>query len=259
MTRRTRKTAIVALAAIGWWVLSCKDIPAPEEGILSLSPVQLPSPGLVVGDTMRDSTGVAAPLRVVAYGVSGDTVAAPSLKFVIIDTFVVQGAHLTGAYLVGDKEGKTVRVIGSTEAIQTQPVSVKVTLRPDTLVAADSIVHHRTYGVLDTVYSDLNAIVRNNGATAAGVEMIRVDYAIEKQPPGANGASTIALVTGRSSNTLSSRDTTDGSGMATRTARLVASLKTTTGTDTALISATASYAGKVLGRVLYTLIYTSVP
>jgi len=254
-----RKTAVVALAAIGWWALSCKDIPAPEEGILSLSPVQLPSPGLVVGDTMRDSTGVAAPLRVVAYGVSGDTVAAPSLKFVVIDTFAVPGAHLAGAYLVGDKEGTTVHVIGSTEAIQTQPVPVKVTLRPDTLVATDSTVFHRTYSLLDTVYVALDATVSHTAATPTGVEAIRVDYAIEQQPPGVNGASTVALVLASRSNTLSSRDTTDASGIASRAARLAAPLKTTTGTDTALISATASYAGKVLGRVLYTLIYTSVP
>ena len=88
--RRGHAAALAMLVAT--LVVSCRDIPAPESGIFSISPLMLPSPAIVVGDTMRDSLGAVAPLRVVAYGVDGDSVTPqPTPTFVVLDT----GARLT--------------------------------------------------------------------------------------------------------------------------------------------------------------------
>lgn len=103
---RMRKTIAAVLAAAAWWVVSCRDVPAPEGGVFAISALLLPSPGLVAGDTLRDSTGLASPLRVVAFDVAGDTVQNAVTMFVVLDT----GAHLSGALLVGDSVGRTVRV-----------------------------------------------------------------------------------------------------------------------------------------------------
>ena len=251
-----RKAVVLGFGAVAWWLVSCRDVPAPEGGILSLSPVQLPSPGLVAGDTMRDSTGIVAPLRVVAYDVKGDTVRNAVLTFVVIDT--APGAHLSGAFLIGDKAGTTVRVIGSSEVIQTQPASVKVTLSPDTMVASDSVVHRRAYSLLagDTVVdANLATTVLHRVTPPTGVEAVVVRYVIEQAPTGINGARTVFLLNGAAE---SNRDTSDAAGKATRTTRLRVAAKNMFATDTALITATASYAGRTIGRVLFTLIYTNV-
>ena len=88
--RSARKVIAVTFGAVGWWLVSCRDVPAPEGGVASLAPLRLPSPGVVAGDTMRDSVGLAAPLTVVAYAVNGDTLKNITASFVALDT----GAHV---------------------------------------------------------------------------------------------------------------------------------------------------------------------
>jgi len=166
------------------------------------------------------------------------------------------GAHVSGVWLIGDSVGKTVRVIGSAAALQTQPVSVKITTSPDTMVPADSTLHRKTYSLItgDTVVNtaDLATIVRHKPAT--GVEAIVVKYSILRAPGGnpAKGP-TLLLLNG---STPSNRDTSDASGRAARTARLRLLAKDTVAVDTAIVSATSSYRGRTLGLVTFVLVFT---
>lgn len=249
-----RGLAAAVLALAGG---ACLDIPAPEGGVQAISALLLPSPGLVAGDTLRDSLGVAAPLRVVAYGIGGDTLdPQPPATFVVLDT----GARLEGGhYLVGETAGTTVRVVGTVLPLQTQPATVKVTLSPDTLVAADSTVHRKNYTLLagDTVVTsaELNVIVRHLDTTPSGVEAVIVRYAIDQAPAGEpDRGPAVVLV---NVNRASSRDTTDNGGRASRAARLRLAALSTFATDTAIVTATASYRGITLGTVQFTIIYTN--
>jgi hypothetical protein len=240
---RARRLGIAA-AAIAWWLVSCRELGTPQGGVASVSRVLLPSPGLVAGDTMRDSTGLVAPLRVVAFGANGDTVANAATTFVAIDT----GAHFAGALMIGDNDGRAVRVVGSVEGLQTRPETVKVTVSPDTLVPADSTRHFKTYTVLgDTVVAstELSTVVQHTGG--ASVQAVIVRYALEANPPGAQQT----LVNG---NTASDRDTTDANGRASRTLRIQRAKKVTGQGDTTTVSATASYKGRLIGRVLFMFI-----
>jgi hypothetical protein len=256
---RARKAIAAVLGATAWWLVSCRELPAPEGGILSISPLLLPSPGLVAGDTMRDSLGFAAPLRVIAYSASGDTLSGVTATFITLDA----GAHLEqgGPLLVGDEVGKTVRIVGSLAALQTKPESVKVTLSPDTLVAADSILHHMTYTLVggDTVVNtgDLTTIVQHVGATTSGVPAVIVRYVIDKAPAGDPAKGPTLLLMSRTIQ--SSRDTTDANGRAARSARLRLAPLAAFEADTALVSATASYRGRTIGVVQFTLVFTSNP
>ena len=251
--RSARKVIAITFGAVAWWLVSCRDVPAPEGGVASLAPLRLPSPGVVAGDTMRDSVGLAAPLTVVAYAVNGDTLKNVTASFVALDT----GAHISGVWLIGDSVGKTVRVIGSAAALQTQPVSVKITASPDTMVPADSTLHHpKTYSLNtgDTIVNtaDLATIVRHRPAT--GVEAVVVRYSILRAPGGdpAKGP-TLLLLNG---STPSNRDTSDANGRAARTARLRLLAKDTVAVDTAIVSATSSYRGRTLGLVTFVLVFT---
>lgn len=235
----------IAAGAVAWWLVSCRELGSPAGGVASVSRVVLPSPSVVVGDTLRDSTGVVAPMRVIAFGAHGDTIANPPTTFVVLDT----GAHLAGSLLIGDKEGRTVRVVGTVAGLQTRPESVKVTLSPDTLVATDSIFQQKTYTAIgDTVVAsaELRTTVSHTGG--AGVAGVVVRYALERQPPGAQQR----LLNGKVS---SDRDTTDAQGHASRTLQIQRARKVTGQGDTTEVSATASYKGRRLGRVMFFLIF----
>lgn len=250
-----RRVVGIAVGAAAWWMASCSDIPAPEDGILSVSPLLLPSPGLVAGDTMRDSTGVAAPLRLIAYALDGQPLdPQPTPTFIVLDTT----AHLAGALLIGDDAGTIARVVGALGTLQTRPVEVKVTVSPDTLVASDSIVHRKTYALLagDSVSNspDLSVIVRHLGVDPKVVEAVIVNYTIDKSPPSRGQGPALVLLNG---NVASDRDTTDASGKAARVARLRLLALSTFEVDTALVSATASYRGRTIGTVQFTIIYSN--
>lgn len=240
-----------AAATLGWYLVSCTEVPSPDNGVASLSRVQRPSPGLVVGDTMRDSTGVVAPLRVIAYGLDDEPLATqPSASFVTLNG----NAHLAGSLLIGDTVG-TVRIVGIVGSLQTNVDTVPVTLRPDTLVESDSIVHRVKYTAgSDTVArsAELGTIVQHLAPTS-GVQAVVVKYSITKAPQGTT-TPTAALV---NFNSLSDRDTSDATGRASRAARLrLSALNSTSTSDTVMVNATATYRGKTLGVVTFTVVFT---
>lgn len=244
-----------ALVLVTWSMPGCRDIPAPPGGVQALGPVLLPSPGVVAGDTMRDSAGVVAPLALTAFAVNGDTIRNVPATFVALDT----GAHLAGALLLGDRAGLSVRVVGSAEGLQTQPATVKVTLSPDTLVGIDSGVYRVRYSLIagDTIATSPDLVAKamhREGAASSNVEAVVVRYTIERAPAAAGGRGPSLVLLGGSG--ASSRDTTDAGGAARR-ARLRLLALQTFASDTAVVSATASYRGRNLGTVTFTVIFTN--
>lgn len=243
----TRLAAVVALVTVA----ACIDLGGPSGGAFSITPLLLPSPGMVVGDTMRDSTGAVAPLRVVAFNASGDTLASTA-TFITMDT----NAHLAGGqFLVGDFVGGA-RVIGQVGSLQTLPETVKVTLSPDTLLAIDSIRHVRTYSALsgDTLVASADLTTRvahRDGTTLSDVDAVIVRYSIVSAPPGLGAIPTVRLM---NASVPSGRDTTV-SGRAARTAQLRLSQLTSFADDSAVIQATASHRGVSIGTVTFTVVF----
>src|SRR5262245_53708067 len=127
---RTLLLALVATIAI-----ACLDVGAPE-GIGSFSNVIRPSPSVVVGDTMRDSTGKAAPLRVVAFRPNGDTLDTVAVSFLSIDTTKPPSVSVSGnGIVVGDSVRPTLTgslvVANVGVRFQTSPDTLRVTVPPD--------------------------------------------------------------------------------------------------------------------------------
>lgn len=230
---------------------ACREVPAPEGGVHSISPLILPAPGLVAGDTLRDSLGVAAPLDVIAYDIDNHPLdPQPEHSFVVLDT----GAHLEGGrFLVGDDAGTTARVVAEVGSLQTQPVSVKVTLAPDTIVPADSIAHLVFYmSNRDTAaQTTLNVNVRNRPEDA-GVEAVIVHFSIDQAPVSRNETPSVVLLNG---NAVSTRDTTESNGRASRVARLRLAALDAFDVDTVIVSATTAYRGASLGTVQFILVF----
>ena len=245
------RRAAVVIATVGWYLLSCTEVPAPEGGVASISNIRSPSPGLVAGDTLRDSTGLVAPLSVIAYGLDDEPLdPQPAVTFASLDTI----ARVAGSYLIGNRTGSA-RIVGIIGSVQTRVETIPVTLSPDTLVRSDSILHRVFYTLAgDTVVhsGELGALVQHRLPTASGVEAVVVKYTITKAPVGSSAPTAVMVNAGR----LSDRDTSDASGKASRVARLRLAALNSFVTDTVLVDATASYRGRAIGVVTFTVVFT---
>jgi len=208
------KILVVIGAVVG---LACVDMSAPK-GPASISLLQLPSPSVVIGDSMRDSTGAPAPLSVIAYDANGVPVSDFTPEVFITDT--TGAAHLvtTSRILIGDKLG-SVHVVGQIGALQTPPATIPVTIAP-TLIA-------RVGATTDTLRAPLTAdtsvasrgkqaaAVLVTGAEKAGAQGFIVHFTLQYAPRSANSAApAIFLADDRGQPSVV--DTTDGSGRASR-------------------------------------------
>ncbi len=210
-----KRGVFAAAAAVAAVTFACRAIPAPDNGVLSVSEVQLPSPAVVVGDTMRDSTGAVAPLRMYAFGVGGaaDTIANVTPQFLVMDP----GAHLTpDGYVVGDSVRSTpVRVIGSVGNLQTSAANVYVVPLPDSIGPVGSQttpVDTFSLAKPTTYYSPaVTAQVLSADTPPAPVQQVIVQWAIVYQPAVPDSGGPPGTIVS-SNNQPATADTTNSSG-----------------------------------------------
>jgi hypothetical protein len=211
--------------------LSCGDVPTLPEGVAYISGVVSPSLAVAAGDSLRDSLGNVAPLRVYAFGRNGDTLSGIPVRFLV--TSLDPGVRIDEAtgILVASDSVRAVRIVGQViDLLQTPEYTLQVVPQPDSLqqaVVNDSIRAHPT---LQAIVSDSLTVtvsgVRNG--TRVGVPFILLRYEITRLVPATAGAgqpdSVFALV-----NDLNrfdpraprvSLDTTNASGMASRRVRV---------------------------------------
>jgi hypothetical protein len=146
VTRRPLRVALGAIVALAIGV-ACGEVPTLPLGIAYITPIITPSPSVAFGDTLRDSLGDAAPLRVYAIGRSdGDTIRNIALRFLI--TSLGSRATIDGSgYLVAPDSLQTLRLVaqvtdpagGSGLQLQTPEFTIDVVPRADTIVATGTI------------------------------------------------------------------------------------------------------------------------
>lgn len=226
MTGMPRPRVALAIAATAIGLAACFGIEAPPSGIASVTPIRPPSPSVVRGDTMRDSTGAAAPLRVYAFAQSGDTIRGLTPRFTALGT----GLRIVNdSFVVGDSLRDSVRVVadlGSTSSpVQAPPIGIPVTVPPDH-IAAPTGDTTRIEWVFDPTSVDslvwsadsvLKVQLVGIGDTAA-VGFV-VDYAIT-QPLAARGSVASTFVSPYQARLPIPRDTTDATGTARRSVAL---------------------------------------
>jgi len=203
--------SLVTIAAVT--TIACVDMSAPK-GAASISQLLLPSPSVVVGDTMRDSTGAVKPLNVIAYDGNSVPISGLATTFFITDSGAA--AHLTGShFVIGDKQG-TVHVVGQVSGIQTAAASVPVTVAPTALAlaspAADTLrvpVAKDTSASIGTLA--IGATLKGKGDTAALGFIVKYDIA--SAPATIAGSTTPAIFIGADPTKASPVDTSDASGV----------------------------------------------
>ncbi len=227
--------ALFALMASAAIALACTKIPTSSDEILSFTVNPLPSPSVVVGDSLRDSTGVVKPITVSAFNYQGGAAQSPKLRFAAADRGI-RVDSLTGI-VTGDSVRSSARIIVTVGSIQA-PITLGVALRPDSLAgmnARDSL----SYSLLDTTVNVSPAmsvkLLHGRGGDSAVVGY-RVSFSIIR-PTGS-----IAQLLNDAGVAGSTADTTDATGVASRRIKLnVAQL--TAVSDSVVVLASASYRG----------------
>lgn len=215
---------------------ACVEIPTGSDEILSVEFGPLPSPSVVVVDTLRDSAGVVAPLRLTAFNFSGDIVASPAVRYTAIDRGI-RVDSVTGV-VIGDSVRTSARIMARVDGINAV-AALAVTYRPDTVLLSngrDSLL----YSLTDTAANISRAIgVRLRHGAAAGdtsVASYRVSFRVVS--PSNSQLARLVDESGRTSPT----DTTDAGGIAARRIRLDVT-RLTSVSDSIVVQASVLYRG----------------
>lgn len=240
--------AVGACAEVG----TAPDVPAAIE----LPPFAFPT--VVVGDTMRDESGKAVPIRAIVRNSAGDEITGAPARFLYADfnrdsAFVVDSAS---GYVVARKtvaEGRIAARVGSSLQVLR---SLIATVRPDTAFAGAAPANLITV-LPDTgraraqsnTTADIPVIVRNRtGAEPTGVHgwLVRFQIVRPANPTNDTTASVFLVDDQQRPSTL---DTTASNGQAARRVRVraaqfPAAQGTSSVTDTVVVQATVLYKGK---------------
>lgn len=215
---------------------ACVEIPTGSDEVLSIEFTSLPSPSIVVGDTLRDSSGVVSPVRVTAFNYSGDIVQSPTIRYSAIDRGI-RVDSLTGIVL-GDSVRTSARILARINGLN-GATALAVTYRPDTVLipsGRDSLL----YSLSDTTSNVSRGLgVRLRHGAAAGdtsVASYRVSFRI--LTPSDPQLARLVDDNGKDA----SADTTDAGGIATRRIKLdVTRLKSAN--DSIIVQANVRYRG----------------
>ncbi|MEO6446092.1 MAG: hypothetical protein ABIZ91_02360 [Gemmatimonadaceae bacterium] len=209
---------MAALLATG--LVACIDLTVDPKSIGAIEFVAPSMPSVIVGDTLRDSTGAPEQLVAKVFTSDGDQVAGAPATFVSIDSlvtivggsFVVASAGVTG----------TSTLYASVGSLQSAARQLQVINRPDTVAAGtalqDTILYFQPLtGTLDDSLTSVGVVVRDTAGAPVRAVLVsfRLVYRGVALAPADTG--TYALL---NDNSRPSRvDTTDATGAASRRVR----------------------------------------
>lgn len=162
--RRRARRAVLAACALVSTVVACAELGTGVGDVSYIAFDAIPYPALLVGDTLRDSLGVATPLRASAFDASGKAITGAAFTYFALDTGVVIDAN--GMLRATTRTSGTVRLVASLNGLQTDDRLVRVTRRPDSLVVTTAQAITFNYAVPD---------VATNLAAEMGVRLITFD------------------------------------------------------------------------------------
>lgn len=236
---KRQAVAVVSLALVSIAAFACGDVSGSSTSVLSIQFDSLAAPSVVVGDTLRDTTGAVIVPVVHAFNFRGAEIVPAPVRFQSPDSGVVVDS-LRGIVVADSLRSTPARIVatvGTLQAIQ----RVDVTLRPD-LVTAVNGFDSLSYSLFDSTLnvSPSLAIKLTHGVASndSAVKSYIVSFAIVSQSNPQLGQ----LVNDAGKPSIV--DTTDASGIAGRAIRLhPLFLTSATTVDSIIVNATAKYRG----------------
>ncbi len=234
---------ILASLTMGAAMLSCSEFGTDADAAVAIEidPIELPA--IVVGDSLRDAAGQVVSLSARAFNSSNDVISSAPIRFYVLDTGVVALDSITGR-VFGRRPGQAT-VIASIGGLQSERITIRVTLRPDTLFGLDSLRRSMPFSLRGATNSgDLRVFLGHDSLTAAGADtsvavpnyLVRFRIAA---PTGdsASVSDTTRVVLANEADRPSVADTTDARGIAARRLRLSAAVNIVP--DSVVVEATA--------------------
>lgn len=225
--RRKARRAVLVAFTLATTALACAELGTGVDDVSYIAFDAIPYPALLVGDTLRDSLGVATPLRASAFDASGRAIVDADFRYFVLDTGVVIDA--SGMLRATTRTSGTVRLVASLDGLQTDDRLVRVTRRPDSLVLTTSQAITFNYAVPD-VATNLAAEMGvrlmtfdSVGASNSGVGgwLVRWRAIHGTDTLAANDTSLVVLQTTAGKRTVV--DTTPADGLSSRRLRVFAS------------------------------------
>jgi hypothetical protein len=235
--RRTSALALAVSVAAG--AFGCTDVSGSSGSVLSIQFDSLATPSVVLGDTLRDTTGAVVTPVVHAFDFNGAEITNPTVRFQSPDSGV--RVDSIRGFITADSlrttQARIYATVGSLQAVQ----RVDVTLRPDNITAVKA-VDTLSFSLVDTtldISPQLQITLRHGVApNDSAVKAYIVSYAIVEQKNPQLGE--LVNDAGKPSHV----DTTDTGGVAGRRIRLhPVFLQSAIAIDTIKVDATAKYRG----------------
>lgn len=257
---RSSAIRLAAIAAVmgAAGVLACTKVGTGPSVPVAIETFAPPLPSVVVGDTMRDTSGNAAPLRATVYNADGDSIPDAPIHFLALDSLDRITLDTTTGIVVGRDTGQA-RVIAHVGSLQSQPVTVTVVQQPTAIIPLDPLVDTLHYTIdfttgHDTLQNLRVRLVHVNGSDTVGVPSYLVRYEFEYPAGYDNSDSTkVQLVNGSARKpTLFVATGSDGS---TSQALRITPLATPD-TDSVVVAARAAQPGGPATPIRFVVHYT---
>lgn len=241
---------------------ACVQVGSEPDVPAAIEMSALPSPSVVIGDTLRDINGVAAPVQAIVRNLAGEIIADAPVRYLYAD-FARDSAlrvDSTSGFVTAVKALKdgafdgrlAARVGGSLQVLRL----LAVVKRPDSTDTGGATIPLFTTTLPDTGRTGANA----NSAPAVNVVVRHIDslgvasnvraWLVRFEvvsPANSTNDTTRAVFLVDDSGRPSVLDTTDASGSAGRRVRVrAAQFPASSAVDSVIVRATVTYKGRVL-------------
>ncbi len=222
-TGRAARAGRRSLAAVLLALTACIDITVDGSELGSLEFVTLPYPSINAGDTLRDTAGRVVPLVARVYRADGSLDGQAVPAFLSFDTLArITGQQLVAGTLAPTTVSSTARILATAGGLQSSVRTITVVPAPDSFARNDTTTLFQVRYSLppspsDTMASLAVRVSRTAATGTFGVPAYLVKFRVEKGgQPVAIGDTTGSFWLADESGRVTSVDTTDGSGLASR-------------------------------------------
>ena len=218
---KRRSTRACVAAAAGLVVLACGDVPTLADGIAYITRIERPSTALEVGDQLRDSLGIVARLRVRAFDSENKPV--PNVTPIYVVTSAPRGFSIgaDGAVSAGDTLGTAIFVARVSERLQTIAETLFVVQPADSIAASARVDTISATNGSSLLQVTVSGVFRGTRSPVRGIVVrYRIDSILPSRPVDSTKFVFTEPEPGHPTRAV---DTTDASGIASRTLGVVLS------------------------------------
>lgn len=237
----------LAVAVVGGvsFVASCTNVNTSPTHAVAIEFDSLPFPAIVAGDSLRDSLGVAAPLRAIAYNGNFQQLDHSLIRYIAFDTGLTIDAN---GFVTAQSRNGAVRLLATVGALQSVTKSIEIARRPDSVaivgLARDTLFYKLPDDVAANVSPELS-VKLITGDSSGGIHNTKgwlVSWQAFYRGNALLDSDTITASLWDEGKRVSRVDTTGTDGIASRVLR-VRPVGLTTKAESLIVLATVRYRG----------------